>query len=440
MNMELWLSALLQFLVVLPSAASCYYTVIHQIKYTPKKTAALCLVVLLPYCLLAACLHAAFLLDINLILLPCLVPFFFCYLHTVNLDFPRCLAIFVGVCAVQAFPGQFACVLDSNLHPQADPAFHSVEASLLQLFLACLIAALFMLPASRRFSRVVEHLDHPQVWYSTVILSAVFLVFNLWSVPHSYATVRVGRMPWLYPALEVCLLAILTSIYVLFYRCATLILEHSKLAESTWLLEMQARQYRVLLEYVQQTTRLRHDFRHSVRLLSALAKSGDIAGIRSYLAAYEGLLAEESYTNYCSNSAINALLCYYEKMASSEKIDMAWHIELPQPLVISELDLAALFGNLLENAIEGCKTLPEKKRYFLLTAEVRHKNWLYIVSTNSFDGNVQKGKDGYRSTKHSGKGTGLASIAAVAEKYNGSARFSNSDQKFIADVALKLQT
>lgn len=119
-------------------------------------------------------------------------------------------------------------------------------------------------------------------------------------------------------------------------------------------------------------------------------------------------------------------------------IETDWKIGLPEPLRISGLDLASLFGNLLENAIDGCCSLPEGSRYSCLTAELRHGRMLYVVSTNSFYGQVQKGTDGYRSTQHSGKGTGLASIAAVAEKYHGSVRVSHSGEEFFVDVALKV--
>ena len=82
--------------------------------------------------------------------------------------------------------------------------------------------------------------------------------------------------------------------------------------------------------------------------------------------------------------------------------------------------------------------MPEGRRYFCLTTEIRHNNSLYIVSTNNFDGRVRKGKDGYRSTKHGGNGIGLAAIAAVAEKYGGSAQASNSGTEFYVDVVLKI--
>ncbi len=60
------------------------------------------------------------------------------------------------------------------------------------------------------------------------------------------------------------------------------------------------------------------------------------------------------------------------------------------------------------------------------------------MTTNSFDGRVRKGKNGYYSTRHNGRGIGLMSIAAVAEKYGGSARFSNSGTEFFVDVVMKV--
>lgn len=201
---------------------------------------------------------------------------------------------------------------------------------------------------------------------------------------------------------------------------------------------MQLHQYRTLQEHLQQTARLRHDFRHSVRLLASLAEKGDTASIRAHLAEYEISLTENAPANYCANAALNALFAHYHEMADCAGIRTDWHIELPNPLSFSELDMAALFGNLMENAIAGCCTVPEQERFFCLTTEIRHGNRLYIVSTNSFNGVVRKDRDEYLSTKHGGTGTGLASISVVSEKYGGSAKASNRDREFYLDITLRI--
>ena len=438
MDMTRWLSALPHFLVLLPSAASCYYTMKNQLRHTLLKTAALCTAVLLPYAIFCSCLCALLRVDVNIILLPSLLLFFFPYRCTVTASLPKCLAVYVGVCAVQTFPAQFAYAFDAYLHPAAGAADFSVEAAFFHLGLSCLVAAAFAWPACGLFFRIIDCLDIPKIWYSTIILSSIFLIFNVMAVPQSYRTLHTGRIFFLFLLLEGCLLAILTAIYVLFYLGTTVILEHAELKEHTHLLEMQSRQYRALQEHMRQTAKLRHDFRHSVHLLSFLAEKGDISNIQRHLAEYEVSLSENKQINYCANAALNALFGYYYDIAVSADIDTDWHIELPEPLPATELDMVSLFGNLIENAIDGCLTIPERRRYFCLTAENRHGNRLYIVSTNSFDGKVRKDKDGYRTTKHSGNGIGLAAIAAAAEKYGGSAQASNSDTEFFVDVMLKI--
>ena len=438
MDMERWLSALLVLLVLLPSGASCYYVMKNQMKYTLRKTAALFTAVLLPYAFFCSILSVLLRIDVNIILLPSLILFFFPYRCTVTASLPKCLAVYVGVCAVQTFPAQFAYAFDAFLHPASGAADFSIEAAIFQLGLSCLVAAAFAWPACGLFFRIIDCLDIPKIWYSTIILSSIFLIFNVMAVPQSYRTLHTGRIFFLFLLLEGCLLAILTAIYVLFYLGTTVILEHAELKEHTHLLEMQSRQYRALQEHMRQTAKLRHDFRHSVHLLSFLAEKGDISNIQRHLAEYEVSLSENKQINYCANAALNALFGYYYDIAVSADIDTDWHIELPEPLPATELDMVSLFGNLIENAIDGCLTIPERRRYFCLTAENRHGNRLYIVSTNSFDGKVRKDKDGYRTTKHSGNGIGLAAIAAAAEKYGGSAQASNSDTEFFVDVMLKI--
>lgn len=437
-DMERFLAALPQFLVLLPSAASSYYVMKNQTRRTLPRTAALAAAVLLPYSLLASYLCAVSRLEVNALLLPALVLFFFFYRHTMAASLPKCLAIYVGVCAVQTFPAQFSYAFDAYLHPASGAADLSVEAACLQLALSCLVAAAYAWPACRYFFRIVDELDTPMIWYTTLAFSSVFLIFNVLAVPRSYSTIHTGRMFSLFLLLEVCLLAVLTSIYLLFYRGTTAMLEHAELEEHSQLLEMQARQYRSLQEHMRQTAKLRHDFRHSVRLLTSLAEQGDLDGIRAHLAEYGSVLMEQAPACYCANAAMNALFGYYHEMAVSAGIATDWRIELPEPLPVAELDMVSLFGNLMENAIDGCRTMPEGKRYFCLTAQVQHGNSLYIVSTNSFDGKTRKGKDGYRSTKHGGKGTGLASIAAAAEKYGGSAQASDSGTEFYVDVVIKI--
>ncbi len=183
MDMERLFLTLPQFLVLLPSAASCYFTMRNQLRYTLLKTTLICLAAILPYSLLAALLCAAFPINANPIFLSSLIAFFFVFRHTVTASLPKCLAVYVGVCAVQTFPAQFAYAFDAFLHPASGAADLSVEAAFFHLGLSCLVAAAFAWPACGLFFRIVDCLDIPKIWYSTILLSSIFLIFNVVAVP-----------------------------------------------------------------------------------------------------------------------------------------------------------------------------------------------------------------------------------------------------------------
>ena len=86
-----------------------------------------------------------------------------------------------------------------------------------------------------------------------------------------------------------------------------------------------------------------------------------------------------------------------------------------------------------------------KERYFILTIEILEQNSLYIVSSNSSDGNLKKESGIYQTTKSQlnsqtqrEHGIGLYSIRTLAEKYNGMSQFSYDNGQFCVDVVLKL--
>lgn len=353
-----WLSMLLQFLILVPGALSCYLPVKNRMRFSEGKTIALCCSAAVLFAFAGASAVTAWGINPNAIAIPMMTVSFFLYRWTVKLDFPRSLAIYIGVCAIETFPVQFGTIADIYFF-KSESEDLTIPGAVVLLGCSCIMLAAFVRPARERFSKAVEELDVPRLWHSTTIISAIFLVFNILASPASYDVVRNSRLRFIFPMFEVCALALLITVYVLFYDIVTGITEREKLEKRSQLLEMQSHQFRELQEYMRQTARLRHDFRHSVHLLSTLAENSDLDSIRAHLSEYGQRLAESVPVQYCSNAALNALFGYYHEMADSAKIKTDWRIELPEPLTVSELDMAALFGNIMENAISACSTLPE---------------------------------------------------------------------------------
>lgn len=65
----------------------------------------------------------------------------------------------------------------------------------------------------------------------------------------------------------------------------------------------------------------------------------------------------------CENYAANSVMSHYFSLAKEQsKVVADIKCDLPNDSGIDDVDLCVLLGNLFENAIEGCKTLPPELR------------------------------------------------------------------------------
>ena len=108
---------------------------------------------------------------------------------------------------------------------------------------------------------------------------------------------------------------------------------------------------------------------------------------------------------------------------------------------MSDIDICALFVNLLDNAIEANKKLPrEKERYIFFKAKRKGKMAI-LEASNPFDGVVHYEKEGVLETTKEDKkyhGYGLQSIRQTVEKYLGYMEIKTEDNIF--DIVMYLET
>jgi hypothetical protein len=69
----------------------------------------------------------------------------------------------------------------------------------------------------------------------------------------------------------------------------------------------------------------------------------------------------------------------------------------------------------------------------------KHDTMLYILVTNSFDGQVRQEDGKYSSIRRNGFGRGLESIREIAERYGGTAQFSHEGNRFYSNASLKIR-
>lgn len=427
---------LLPFLVLIPAAAFCYLPMKNQLRYPGWRIfAILAAAFLLVGGLSAVTLFlwgpSYFNLKYSLALFLC----FLIYWRTTTAGFLKSLFIFISACCLISYIEVIAYLLEALSKPNGAPDAASPLATAYELGLCVIFGAVFAYPARKNLSWMVDHISLPIAWKLFLPFPVLLLAVNIYCVPVSYQNLYLGQIYGKYAAALGLSLVGFFLFYILIYELSRNLTDNAALQQKNNLLSMQTAQYQKQKLYMQELSRLRHDMKHTFHLLGGLAAEGKLEAIRSYLAAYQKELDIASPIVYCKNDALNALLNYYGQMAREMGVDCRWKLSLPENISISEVDLCSLFGNLIENALTGCGTLPQAQRYFYLTAEARG-SMLYLVSTNSFNGKVQKRDKQYLSTKEGHTGLGLLSVKSIAESYNGILEVDHKEGQFLVNVML----
>lgn len=297
-----------------------------------------------------------------------------------------------------------------------------------------LLHSLFM----NLYRRVIERNVSSSLWrFIWVIPALTYLVFyvkfinDYWKKP-----IQMGT--------EDILFTILWSFttYALFWVTLQMIVqtyEGISAAEQTKLimlqLRMQKAQYEKLLENIEKTKRLRHDWRHHLMTLNGIAESGDIKEVQRYLKELIPEYGAGKDIILCRNHVVDVILQHYAGMAENSGIEMEVTADIPQDPGITDTDLCIIFGNLVENAAEAC--IGQKNGAKHIKVNSCMKGSQLIVMVKNTHGNMIDQRNGtFYSTKHEGEGVGLPSVRKVAEKYQGIMKAEYDELYFTAYVIL----
>lgn len=202
-------------------------------------------------------------------------------------------------------------------------------------------------------------------------------------------------------------------------------------------------EYRNQIEYLKKHEELadeikerRHDHKNHLVYISSLVENKKDAAISDYV---KGLLEVESKMDDIlgiRNKLMSALINYNRGRMDNEKIDFDCYVDLPTELHVSDVDMTIIMGNLLDNAIEACLGVDDK-RYIDLDIDYGYGR-INIVMKNSFNGKA-KIVDNHVQTSKEDKdfhGYGLRNIKKAAEKYDGSFTISGDNKEFIAKIVI----
>lgn len=155
----------------------------------------------------------------------------------------------------------------------------------------------------------------------------------------------------------------------------------------------------------------RHDTNNIIQSIYSLIESPDKTSSEEALKLAKTLEDEINSVNisrHCSHTIVNAVLSDKETTFNSSGIDCKFNVNIPQNISISGFDLCRIFSNMLDNALEACKTSNEKS--VSIDSSIID-GYLYVKMRNPVVAN-SKNSDADR-------GNGLEIMKQITDKYNG---------------------
>ena len=209
-------------------------------------------------------------------------------------------------------------------------------------------------------------------------------------------------------------------------------------AEQAELLE---RDYTAIDRAYQVNAKLFHDFHNHIGVLRQLLTHEKYGEAVRYLDELQAPLRDLTAAIWTGDETADYLINSKASEAASAGIRFQAQVEFPRRTDIRSVDLCAILGNLLDNAIEAARQVPDPAgRTVDLTIRRIHQ-MLVIKVENSFAAAPVQEDGQLKTTKTGGglHGWGLKSAQTAAEKYDGMVQAGVSGEVFRAVATLSYQ-
>ncbi|WP_295084988.1 GHKL domain-containing protein [Ruminococcus sp.] len=201
--------------------------------------------------------------------------------------------------------------------------------------------------------------------------------------------------------------------------------------------QLQLNAYKALNEKYNASRRVIHDVKKHLASLDGLINANQAREAEHYKELLTTELNKLMPRFECDNAILTVVINNKLETADKHKIDFKVDAEYTEIDFISNLDITAIFSNLLDNAFEACSELPEEMRNVSLSIK-RHNHFVFILMENSFKNVVTDGREQFRSTKLGHQGIGMSNIKSACEKYSGSFNAHTENDQFITEILIPI--
>lgn len=173
----------------------------------------------------------------------------------------------------------------------------------------------------------------------------------------------------------------------------------------------------------QELQRLRHNIKNYLACLLGIVQEKNIEAAEKYIRDFlkKEMDFQKNDVSRSGNIIVDSLLNYKCALARKYGIDVSATVFIPSILPFQSGHLTIILGNLLENALEACQEIIDRRPYIELNISYE-KEVFNVVIRNPYEGERCLDRDGYFLTTKknpTNHGLGLSSVEQAIEPYQG---------------------
>ena len=280
--------------------------------------------------------------------------------------------------------------------------------------------------------RNTAYLPHNMIYFLVLPISTVFLISCLGQMCSELNT-RHAIL------LSVATMAIILSnfvVYIVYDKMVDNFIKMNKLQQISYKEQLDYSGYQLIKEKYDDLKVMVHDFDKYYKNIEGMLGDNQSEAL-SLINKLKNKNKEFLLVEYTNNKALNILLSQKMKQCNTEKIDFQIYIQDVDLSFIDEMDIVAMFANLIDNAIESCRQSQNKKIF--LSIYTMNNAYIVIRVDNDCDHEpiINNGLLRTRKQNQEQHGIGMVSIKKTLNNYNGRLKWEyNKDTGIFSTTAI----
>ena len=301
------------------------------------------------------------------------------------------------------------------------------------VFIVNMIRYLFVLIVINFYKIRIEK-NIPLIFSLPIALTAVIsMVITI----NMFLVINGNNYKFIYINITLIFIVCIVSIYI-FNKMVNVMSENARQKILIKQSEYYEKQIEADRKHINNTRKIKHDMKNHMYAIKNMAKNNMSKDIITYTNDILGKIEGEKVYINTGNYLIDGILNVKFEEVKNQGIDFKYDVKIPEGIKLPEFEVITILGNLLDNAIEGVKSIKDN-RYIEVFISYKDSN-LLIKIVNTFDGLVIKDNKGFVSRKEEKTyhGIGLENVREQVEKSNGYMNIDTGNCMFTVDLFINL--